>query len=101
MMNTLRLSNKRFCWQAEFDPDIILYQAGVDGLGTDSLGKLNITRNGMQERNQMVFDYVTEHSIPTVVFMGGGYSKPISHTIDAFTDLFVAAAITNEKMLSK
>ena len=86
---------------SEFDPDIILYQAGVDGLATDSLGKLNITRNGMQERNQMVFDYVTEHSIPTVVFMGGGYSKPICHTIDAFTDLFVAAAITNEKMLSK
>ena len=85
----------------EFNPDVILYQAGVDGLATDSLGKLNITRNGMQERNQMVFDYVTEHSIPTVVFMGGGYSKPISHTIDAFTDLFVAAAITNENMLSK
>jgi acetoin utilization deacetylase AcuC-like enzyme len=85
----------------EFKPDVILYQAGVDGLVTDSLGKLNITRNGMQERNQMVFDYVTEHSIPTVVFMGGGYSKPISHTIDAFTDLFVAAAITNENMLSK
>ena len=85
----------------EFNPDIILYQAGVDGLATDSLGKLNITRNGMQERNQMIFDYVTEHSIPTVVFMGGGYSKPISHTIDAFTDLFVAAAITNEKMQSK
>ena len=85
----------------EFDPDLILYQAGVDGLETDSLGKLNITRNGMYRRNQMVFDYVAEYSIPTVVFMGGGYSKPISHTIDAFTDLFVAAAITNEKMLSK
>ena len=85
----------------EFKPDVILYQAGVDGLATDSLGKLNITRNGMQERNQMVFDYVTEYSIPTVVFMGGGYSKPISHTIDAFTDLFVAAAITNKNMLSK
>ena len=83
-----------------FSPDIILFQAGVDGLATDSLGKLNITRKGMQQRNKMVFDLVTEHSIPTVIFMGGGYSKPISHTIDAFADLFIAAAVANENMLT-
>ena len=85
----------------EFNPDIILYQAGVDGLATDSLGKLNITRDGMQQRNRMVFDMACEKLIPTVVFMGGGYSKPISHTIDAFADLFIDAALTNEKMLKQ
>lgn len=85
----------------EFKPDIILYQAGVDGLAMDSLGKLNITREAMQQRNRMVFDISLKHGIPTVVFMGGGYSKPISHTIDAFTDLFVDAALTNAKMLTK
>ena len=85
----------------EFNPDIILYQAGVDGLATDSLGKLNITRDGMQQRNRMVFDMACENLIPTVVFMGGGYSKPISHTIDAFADLFIDAALTNEKMLKQ
>ena len=85
----------------EFNPDIILYQAGVDGLATDSLGKLNITRDGMQQRNRMVFDMACEKLIPTVVFMGGGYSKPISHTIDAFADLFTDAALTNEKMLKQ
>ena len=49
----------------------------------------------------MVFDISLKHSIPTVVFMGGGYSKPISHTIDAFTDLFVDAAFANGKMVSE
>jgi len=85
----------------EFNPDIILYQAGVDGLATDSLGKLNLTRDAMQQRNRMVFDISLKHSIPTVVFMGGGYSKPISHTIDAFTDLFLDAALINGKMVSE
>ena len=84
----------------QFNPDLILYQAGVDGLSTDSLGKLNVSRNGMDKRNDMVFDMVVEHGIPTVVFMGGGYSKPISHTIDAFCDLFVAAAEANNKFAS-
>ena len=31
-----------------FNPDLILFQAGVDGLKSDALGKLNITREGMR-----------------------------------------------------
>ena len=81
----------------KFNPQLILYQAGVDGLATDALGKLNITREGMGERNKLVFEMAVKHSIPTVVFMGGGYSKPISHTIDAFCDLFTAAAEANNR----
>ena len=81
----------------KFNPQLILYQAGVDGLATDALGKLNITREGMSKRNKLVFEMAVKHSIPTVVFMGGGYSKPISHTIDAFSDLFTAAAEANNR----
>ena len=81
----------------KFNPQLILYQAGVDGLATDALGKLDITREGMAERNKLVFEMAVKHSIPTVVFMGGGYSKPISHTIDAFCDLFTAAAEANNR----
>ena len=81
----------------KFNPQLLLYQAGVDGLATDALGKLDITREGMAERNKLVFEMAVKHSIPTVVFMGGGYSKPISHTIDAFCDLFTAAAEANNR----
>ena len=42
----------------------------------------------MRTRNQYVFEKMLNHRIPTVIFMGGGYSKPIEHTIDAFYDLF-------------
>ncbi|GIQ97364.1 MAG: histone deacetylase [Candidatus Poseidoniales archaeon] len=63
----------------KFNPQLILYQAGVDGLATDALGKLNITREGMNERNKLVFDMAVKHSIPTVVFMGGGYQNLLHH----------------------
>jgi acetoin utilization deacetylase AcuC-like enzyme len=85
----------------QFDPELILFQSGVDGLATDALGKLNMSRQGMGKRNEMVFDLVNQLSIPAVVFMGGGYSKPISHTIDAFGDLFLSAYRANNQILNR
>ena len=79
----------------DFHPDLVLFQAGVDGLEYDHLGKLNVTREGMQTRNQHVFEEMLSHRIPTVVFMGGGYAKPIEHTIDSFFDLFIDATKWN------
>ena len=84
----------KFC--LDFQPGLVLYQAGVDGLEHDHLGKLNVTRKGMELRNQHVFEEMLSHRIPTVVFMGGGYSKPIEHTIDSFYDLFIDAMKWNK-----
>ena len=84
----------KFC--LDFQPDLVLYQAGVDGLEHDHLGKLNVTRKGMKLRNQHVFEEMLNHRIPTVIFMGGGYSKPIEHTIDSFYDLFIDAMKWNK-----
>ena len=81
----------------DFQPNLVLYQAGVDGLESDHLGKLNVTREGMKMRNQYVFEEMLRHRIPTVVFMGGGYSQPIEHTIDSFYDLFIDATNWNER----
>ena len=68
--------------------DLILFQAGVDILSKDSLGYLKISRNGVRKRNKMVLDFAKEGKIPLVIFMGGGYSKPIQHSVDSFVDLF-------------
>ena len=76
----------------EFQPDLLLFQAGVDGLATDALGRLNISREGMRERNHRVFSALQETSTPCLLFMGGGYSDPIGPTVDAFVDLFLDAA---------
>tara|TARA_B100000900_G_scaffold18045_1_gene14155 strand:+ start:2369 stop:3433 length:1065 start_codon:yes stop_codon:yes gene_type:complete len=77
----------------EFNPELLLYQAGVDALGADALGKMNVSRNGMRRRNQRVFEAVQRQGVPMVIFMGGGYAKPIESTLDAFHDLFADAAM--------
>ncbi len=71
--------------------DMVFYQAGVDGLRYDALGLLNLSREGMRQRNERVFEWRREHEVPMLLFMGGGYSDPIDHTVDAFTDLFLGA----------
>ena len=68
--------------------DIVFFQAGVDILETDGLGHLSLTRNGVIARNKMILDFAKEGHSPIVVFMGGGYSKPIKHSVNAFVDLF-------------
>ena len=79
----------------QYEPDLLLFQAGVDGLAEDALGRLELSREGMRYRNKKVFDYVLDNEVPCVVFMGGGYSKPIDLTVDSLVDLFRGAANAN------
>jgi acetoin utilization deacetylase AcuC-like enzyme len=72
--------------------DLIFFQAGVDGLTSDALGLLNLSRGGMRKRNQRVFDWRRKMGKGMLIFMGGGYAKPIEDTVTAFTDLFMMAA---------
>lgn len=83
----------------DLSPQLILFQGGVDALRTDKLGRLEVTRAGMAERNVRVFDMCLKHAVPCVVFMGGGYSRPIDASVDAFFDLFVQAAATHQRMI--
>ena len=69
--------------------DLILFQAGVDILCKDSLGYLEISRRGIKSRNKIVLEFAREKKLPLIVFMGGGYSKPIKHSVDSFVDLFI------------
>ena len=78
----------------KFSPQILLFQAGVDALEEDALGNLNVSKEGMRIRNDLVFSFLN-NQIPCIFFMGGGYSNPIRHSVDSFYDLFVAAAESN------
>ena len=68
--------------------DIVFFQAGVDSLTFDSLGHLNLSHEGIKKRNELVFNFCKKQNTPVVVFMGGGYSNPIDHTVNAISELF-------------
>ena len=75
-----------------FRPQFVFFQGGVDGLKEDKLGKWNLTRAGLQKRNRLVYQLLSEQSIPVVITMGGGYAEPLTCSVDAHTDLFLQAA---------
>ena len=73
-------------------PDFVFYQAGVDVLATDKLGKLALTKAGCRKRDELVFQYCKSMNIPVQVSMGGGYSPSIRDIVDAHCHTFKAAA---------
>lgn len=73
------------------EPELVLYQAGVDGLAQDKLGRLALSHDGLRARDRLVFDAVDAAGLPTVVLMGGGYGRPLQATVDAFQALFLEA----------
>ncbi|MBL7990273.1 MAG: histone deacetylase [Candidatus Kapabacteria bacterium] len=64
-------------------PDIVLFQAGVDPLREDTLGRLALSMEGLARRDEMVFCACKQHGIPVSVAMGGGYAKPVHLTVQA------------------
>lgn len=75
-----------------FEPDILFYQSGVDGLSSDSLGRLALTHSGLKERDRRVMEAAHAHGIPFVVTLGGGYSNPIQLSAEAHANTFRTAA---------
>lgn len=76
---------------AQFMPDMIFYQAGVDVLATDKLGKLALTRSGCQQRDAFVLQQARQSRIPIAVVMGGGYSEQIDDVLQAHANTFRTA----------
>lgn len=72
-------------------PDLVMYQCGVDVLHTDKLGKLGLTMSGCAERDRMVFERCSAHDIPVVCAMGGGYSPNVNTVVQAHVNTFRAA----------
>ena len=85
------LSRSIQVFRKELKPDFIFYQAGVDVLGTDKLGKLKLSREGCKKRDELVLKYAQEQNIPVVVCMGGGYSARIADIVDAHVNTYRVA----------
>ncbi|XP_037945645.1 histone deacetylase 11-like [Teleopsis dalmanni] len=65
----------------EFHPNIVVYNAGTDVLKGDPLGLLDITPDGVIERDEYVFSTCREHNIPIVMLLSGGYLKSSAKVI--------------------
>ncbi|MBN8578416.1 MAG: histone deacetylase [Cytophagales bacterium] len=85
-LKTLEINLKHLLDQVE--PDFIFYQAGVDILDTDKLGRLSITREGCKQRDRLVLEIAKRNKVPLVVCMGGGYSPDFKDIIEAHANTY-------------
>ncbi len=62
--------------------DFVFYVAGVDIHSDDRLGKLKITDNGIDRRDQIVIENFFSKNIPLCGVLGGGYNKSFEKLIE-------------------
>ncbi len=56
-----------------FNPDLVLYDAGVDIYSGDPLGLINISKDGIRNRDRLVLETLNKRGIPVATVIGGGY----------------------------
>ncbi len=74
-----------------FRPELVLYQAGVDPLKEDRLGRMALTHRGLMERDRMVLDGARARGVPVSIAIGGGYAQPIEASVEAYANTWRAA----------
>ncbi|MBI3551790.1 MAG: histone deacetylase [Elusimicrobia bacterium] len=64
----------------EHNPELVVYQAGVDCYEHDVLGGLKLTVDGLARRDKLVFEACRARSVAAAVVLGGGYAACIKDT---------------------
>jgi acetoin utilization deacetylase AcuC-like enzyme len=67
---------------SRFKANCLIFLAGADPHEGDRLGRLNISKDGMRQRDELVFQYALDRQLPIAFSMAGGYGKEIESTVD-------------------
>lgn len=62
-------------------PDLIIYNAGTDIFAGDPLGRMNISKDGIIKRDELVFKFACENVVPVCMVTSGGYSSASAEII--------------------
>ena len=69
-------------------PELVLYQAGVDPLAGDRLGRLALSHAGLKARDARVYALAEKLRVPIVVTLGGGYHRDLEATVEAHANVY-------------
>jgi len=76
----------------QFDPELICYVAGADPFREDQLGGLNLTIDGLKQRDELVFRAARARNIPVMTTYAGGYARRVEDTVTIHCNTVIAAA---------
>ena len=74
-----------------FQPDLVLYDAGVDCHQQDELGLLQLSTATLLERDRLVLQRCYNAQIPLAAVIGGGYQRDLNALTQLHLQLFKAA----------
>ncbi|MBY8964337.1 histone deacetylase [Algiphilus sp.] len=74
-----------------FQPELVLYDAGVDVHRDDRLGHFLLSDAGLYRRDAAVIEMVREREVPLACVIGGGYDRDIAALAARHALLFAAA----------
>ena len=64
------------------NPDLVFYLGGADPFEKDKLGRLGLTIEGLQQRDEIVLSFAKNKKTPIVTTMSGGYAQDINDTVE-------------------
>jgi len=62
-------------------PELLVYVAGADPFIEDQLGGLNVTAEGLAQRDRFVFEAARAARVPVVTVLAGGYARRVEDTV--------------------
>jgi acetoin utilization deacetylase AcuC-like enzyme len=77
----------------QVQPDLVMYNAGVDPHRNDRLGRLSLSDTGLLLRDRMVLELCLRRGIPVATVIGGGYDA-LEPLVQRHSLVFRAAAET-------
>lgn len=88
----LRAWRRGLMWAAEqARPDLVFFLAGADPFEKDKLGGLAVSKQGLAERDLLVYRFCRERSLPLVITLAGGYAEDVNDIVDIQFQTIVAA----------
>ena len=81
-----------------FGPDMVFYVGGADPYREDQLGGLQLSMNGLKERDAGVFEEARKRKIPVVTTLAGGYALRLADTVQIHVNTVLAAREIAEKL---
>jgi acetoin utilization deacetylase AcuC-like enzyme len=76
----------------QFEPELICYVAGADPFSQDQLGGLNLTIDGLKQRDELVFRAAHARNIPVMTTYAGGYANRVEDTVAIHCNTAIAAS---------
>lgn len=64
------------------NPDLVIYLAGADPYKDDRLGRLSLSKAGLEKRDLRVFEECRYRDLPLAIAMAGGYARQIEDTVE-------------------